>query len=129
MTLGAACAALIASRSHEAGVHRGDVLVVDQVALTERVVTELEGLCAGDVHGAQLLYDRLLVHSLDKGKLSTAVCEHLARPCIAKAPALLVQLAGAADVDLTALRWFCFVLFCGGFVLFCGGLYQPLHNG
>ena len=64
----------------------------------------LKGLRAGVDHGAQLLYDGLQVHSLDKGELCTAVCEHLARPCIAKAPALLTRLARAAGVDLTALR-------------------------
>ena len=77
---------------------------VDQAALAEREATELESLRAGVVHGAQLLYDGLPVHSLDEGELCTAVCEHLARPCIAKAPALLARLAGAAGVDLTALR-------------------------
>ena len=80
---------------------------VDQAALAERVATELEGLRAGVVHGAQLLHDGLPVHSLDEGELCAAVCEHLAWPCIAKAPpvfGLARWPSGAAGVDLTALR-------------------------
>ena len=71
------------------------------------MATELEGLRAGVVHGAQLLHDGLPVHSLDEGELCAAVCEHLAWPCIAKAPpvfGLARWPSGAAGVDLTALR-------------------------
>ena len=102
MRLSAACAVLSASRSHEAGMHRDDVWRSIRLRSPSGSRRSLRAFApvSSMVHSCCMAGCQLTLWT----KVS-CVREHLARPCIAKAPALLARLAGAAGVDLAAVRW------------------------